>query len=156
MVAEPGDETMETMEARLQAVSAELTGIINMNIPTFTRTIDARVQTMEGTVGSIMNIERVVDENIEEKVKAQITSQRGNWTGKLILECKAILDLKPINDAKGYRVWNKKLKNAFDQARPRSREVINWLESVREKKVIEAKGKNLDETMASWPRCKSS
>ena len=65
------------------------------------------------------------------------------------MECKAILDLKPINDAKGYRVWNNKLKNAFDQARPRSREVINWLESVREKKVIEAKGEDLDETMAS-------
>ena len=65
------------------------------------------------------------------------------------MECKAILDLKPINDAKGYRVWNKKFKNAFDQARPRSREVINWLESVREKKVIEAKGEDLDETMAS-------
>ena len=45
-----------------------------------------------------------------EKVKTQITSQRGNWTGKPILECKAILDLKPINDAKGYRVWNKKFK----------------------------------------------
>ena len=143
MVAEPGDETMETMEARLQAVSAELSGIINMNIPTFIRTIDAGVPAMEGTVGSIMNIERVIDEKIEEKVKAQITNQRGNWMGKPILEFKAILDLKPINDAKGYRVWNKKFKNAFDQARPRSWEVINWLESVREKKVIEAKGEDL-------------
>ena len=60
MVAEPGHVAMENMEAGLQAINLELIGIANMNIPTFTRTIDSRMQSMEGTVGSIMDIDHII------------------------------------------------------------------------------------------------
>ena len=80
-------------------------------------------------------------------MKDQFGSQ-GGWKNKPILECKSIQDLKFLSDGKQYRVWNKKFKNALEQARPKSREVITWLETVKEKAVIETKKEDLDDTMA--------
>ena len=102
-------------------------------------------------MNSIGDVDRTVSEKVslvEERMKDQFGT-RGGWTNKQILECNSILDLKFINDAKGYRVWNKKLKNALEQARPKSRDVVTWLETIKARKVIETKGDDLDETMAS-------
>ena len=61
---------------------------------------------------------------------------KGGWRNKPILECKAIQDLKVVVDGKAYRMWNKKFKNALEQARPKSREVITWLETIKEKRIM--------------------
>ena len=36
-----------------------------------------------------------------------------------------------------YRTWNKKFKNALEQVRGYARKTINWLETVKEKDILQ-------------------
>ena len=51
---------------------------------------------------------------------------------KPILESKAISEVGKLTDAKSYRPWNRKAKNAIDQIRPTGRKVMEMLESITE------------------------
>ena len=48
-----------------------------------------------------------------------------------ILECKSIANLGTLSDAKTYRSFNRKMKNAMDQVRPASREVLEILDLIK-------------------------
>ena len=43
---------------------------------------------------------------------------------KLLLESKAIQQIRGISDAKGYRCGNRKMKNEMEQVRPKARNVL--------------------------------
>ena len=45
--------------------------------------------------------------------------------------------LEKITDGKAYRMWNTKLKNAMEQTKKKSRRILIWLESLKEKEVDE-------------------
>ena len=94
-----------------------------MNIPTFTRAIEVRIQQPETFANNTGDVDRNISDKVtlvEERRKDQFGSQ-GGWMNKPILECKSIQDLKFISDAKGYRLWSKQFKNALEQARPKSK-----------------------------------
>ena len=70
------------------------------------------------------------------KGRLEIKTEKGM---KEILESKAIQNLGKLANAKEYRYWNQRLKNAMDQARPRyGRRLMTWLEGISEKEVEEA------------------
>ena len=48
-----------------------LLGFANMKIPTFARTIDARMQNIQAFANSIGDVDRTIDGKIEEHIKAQ-------------------------------------------------------------------------------------
>ena len=52
-----------------------------------------------------------------------------------ILESKAIQDVPEITDAKGYRSWNRKMKNAMEQVRPKARNALELVEKMTEVEI---------------------
>ena len=54
-----------------------------------------------------------------------------------ILESKAIQEIGKLTDAKSYRQWNKKMKNALEQTRAQSRGMLEAVEKMTEEEVIE-------------------
>ena len=52
-----------------------------------------------------------------------------------ILESKAIQDVPGIADAKGYRSWNRKMKNAMEQVRTKARNVLELVEKMTEEEI---------------------
>ena len=145
------EQAITDMQNQVATMRQDLSGVTNMNVPTFIRTIEAKVQQIEAFVSSIGDVDKALSDKvnlIEQRLKEQFEAKSG-WGNKPILECKAIQDLKAVIDGKAYRVWNRKFKNAFEQARPKSREAIEWLETVKEQKVMDKKGEDLDDTMAA-------
>ena len=55
---------------------------------------------------------------------------------KPILESKAIQDKPGIADAKGYRSWSRKMKNAMQQVRPKARIVLELVEKMTEEGIL--------------------
>ena len=58
---------------------------------------------------------------------------------KPILESKAIQDIGTLTDAKSYRQWNKKRKNALEQTREQSRGMLEVVEKMTEEEIIQHK-----------------
>ena len=54
----------------------------------------------------------------------QGTQQHTNWSPQSILESEAIQDVDRVIDAKGYRLWKRKMKNALEQTRKKSRPAL--------------------------------
>ena len=52
-------------------------------------------------------------------------------------ESKAIQEIGKLTDAKSYRQWNKKMKNALEQTRAQSRHMLEAVEKMTEEEVIE-------------------
>ena len=76
------------------------------------------------------------------------TSKRDH---KKILESKAIQSLGKMKEAKKYRSWNLKMRNAFDQARAsHGKKVVMWLETVSEKAIDEEQEKDPTTTSLEW------
>ena len=70
---------------------------------------------------------------------------------KDILEPRAIQSLGDLEEAKEYRTWKQRLKNALDQARPKhARKVMGRLESVREWDVNDVKLNSLEVEPREW------
>ena len=84
---------------------------------------------------------------VDEKIKTAITmsKERGNLIAspwwKSVLESKAIQELGPVVDAKQYRQWNKKMKNALEQVRPNARKAFEAVEQFPEEELIDVKQK---------------
>ena len=56
---------------------------------------------------------------------------------KPVLESKAMQEVAKVADAKQYRAWNKKMKNALEQSRTKSRRVLEMIEKMTEEEVTE-------------------
>ena len=67
---------------------------------------------------------------LEGKLKAERAYER-----KSILENKAVQGLEPLSESKGYRMWNRKLKNVLEQSRRSARKLLMWLDTVTEQAV---------------------
>ena len=52
------------------------------------------------------------------------------------MESKAIQEISKLNDAKSYRPWNKKMKNALEQTRMQSRGTLEAVEKLTEEEII--------------------
>ena len=54
-----------------------------------------------------------------------------------ILASKTIQEIGKLADAKSYRQWNKKMRNALEQTRAQSRGMLEAVEKITEEEVIE-------------------
>ena len=89
----------------------------------------------------------VISTIIDEKIKTATELQGGreNRKGdrgfkgfefrKPILESKAINDLPELAEAKTYRDWNQRFKNAMEQVRPSVRMGLTFIEGIKESEV---------------------
>ena len=66
----------------------------------------------------------------EKKLKTEKPQDR-----RSVLEDKAIQGIESLSDIKGYRMWNRKLKNALEQWRRTGRKLLMWLDTVTEQAV---------------------
>ena len=67
----------------------------------------------------------------------QAPHQHTSWNARSVLESKAVQDNDQIVDAKGYRQWNRKVKNAWEQTRPKARPALEMLEKMSEESIQE-------------------
>ena len=70
---------------------------------------------------------------------AQSFANQKSNTGfsKPILESKAVQDIGALSDAKTYRRWNMRMKNAIEQTRPLARKVLDVVEKMTEEEIDE-------------------
>ena len=149
-------DQINAMEGTMSVMRQEKTGIINATseLQTMDTSITNRVHIMEnwnvpvGIAGLHARVEAresegVVANNLQEFMKEEVKhalaeKQFNHKQGFLkgILESKAIWGIRPVGEAKHYRNWNKKFKNAIDQAKPGSRYAIIFLETVSDKEVF--------------------
>ena len=52
-----------------------------------------------------------------------------------------------IAEAKQYRQWCKKMKNAIEQTRPKARKVLEIIESITEAQIVRVVGSELNESV---------
>ena len=64
-----------------------------------------------------------------------------------MLESKAISEIGKLTDAKSYRPWCRKMKNAIEQTRPYARQAIEMLEAITEDQIVNASAKDLKVTI---------
>ena len=87
------------------------------------------------------NVDAIIDSKLKTALQFSNYSNRSetnqNWS-KSVLESKAIQEIGTVVDAKQYRQWNKKMKNAIDQIRQNSRNVLDCVEKLTEDEINEA------------------
>ena len=87
-------------------------------------------------------IEMLIDSKLRTAMQFSKVGNRDEGGGqswyKSVLESKAAQEIGTVVDAKQYRQWNKKMKNAIDQIRPNSRNVLDHVEKLTEDEINEA------------------
>ena len=81
-------------------------------------------------------ISMTVDEKIKTLQAIQSSIPDRPTSHKSILESKAMQEVGKLSDAKQYRQWCKKMKNAIEQSRPKARAAIEMIEKLNEEDVI--------------------
>jgi hypothetical protein len=103
---------------------------------TFQRFIEAST-TMKSEIGQIQTDlagDKVKMDKALGEMKKSMQNMEKSGTGgvsgkteKLIMDHKGIIDMKCL-DNKGYWEWSDKFKNKLEQARPGSKNIMNWIE----------------------------
>merc|ERR1711981_503675 len=77
----------------------------------------------------------LIDSKIAAVSAALNVRKEGSWNQKSILESKAMQEVDKVVDAKTYRQWNRKMKNALEQTRTKSRPALEILEKMSEEEI---------------------
>ena len=163
-MATAGSEFVATTNQRLANAEAAFT-TVNQRIATLEAAIQNMIMPDDGRANrnlpeSILAIEtgcnkylskEYMDPYIDSKIKTafelavltqnQTSGSSGNKDNQPglrkfpILECKSMANVGTLSDAKTYRSFNRKMKNAMDQVRPASREVLEILDLIKEDAV---------------------
>ena len=88
------------------------------------RNIDSRMTTMEVALASI-GASRC--EKIGDKQKF--------W--KEVLESQAISNITKLSTPSEYRIWNRKMRNAWQEVRLHARRTLQWRDTVKEKGIAD-------------------
>ena len=87
-------------------------------------------------------IEGIIDIKLRTALQFVQNGNQGQGGGqawfKSVLESKAVQEIGNVIDAKQYRQWNKKMKNALEQIRPNSRTVLDLVEKLTEDEINDA------------------
>ena len=115
------------------AVAAQPDGNMTLNLAT---SVEARIKIIEDKFNNL-------DVIMEAKMKTMTfmndnTKSSNDFFKKPILERKAVSDIDKMSDAKSYRPFNRKLKNAMEQTRLYARKVMEMLESISEQEIIDS------------------
>ena len=92
---------------------------------------EARVVAIETAIAEIRanainqtTMELVVDAKIKTAIQMSDSGGKSQSFYKPILESRAISEVGKLTDAKSYRPWCRKMKNAIEQTRPYARKAI--------------------------------
>ena len=103
--------------------------------------LETRVLQQQQTSSNMEEIERLIDAKLRSAIVAMQPTERQpeakQHFAKPILESKAIQDVGKVADAKSYRQWNKKMKNALEQTREQSRGMLEVAEKMSEEEIIQ-------------------
>ena len=106
---------------------------------------ESRVLAIEAAIASTVNqttMETIIDAKIKTAIQMSDNGGKSQMFYKPILESRAISEVGKLTDAKSYRPWNRKMKNAIDQIRPKGRQVIEMLESITEDQITNASARD--------------
>ena len=150
MAAMDGTAVLAEINGRLNALEAGMTEVSNVvpRVAQIEMQIAGNVSAINNVVTKIQEMEAQTAGIIDMKIAAaiavmtatggmQTTPQHTNWGTRSILESKAIQDIDRVVDAKGYRQWNRKMKNALEQTRQKSRPALEMLEKMTEEMIQE-------------------
>ena len=140
-------QRLANLEHAMQATQA-LAGTLNRiegslitqdgrDIQTTMAAMEGWLQSLQYHVDNLNNRQDKSAEIVDEKIKTAMSMCNANrptpeTSRKPILESKAIQDVGKLTDANTYRSWNRKMKNALEQTRPNSREVLEIVEAIKE------------------------
>ena len=128
-------DTNRRLDVLESAVAAQPDGNVTLNL---VKTFEARVKAIEDTISKMVTPD-TLDLILEAKLKTVIfmndKKQSGDFHRKPILESKAVSDVDKLSDAKSYRPFNRKLKNAMEQVRPHARKAMEMLEAITEQEI---------------------
>ena len=131
-------DTNRRLDVLESTVAAQPDGNVTLNLVT---TIEARVKAIEDTISKMVTPD-TLDLILEAKLKTVIfmkdKKQSGDFHRKPILESKAVSDVDKLTDAKSYRPFNRKLKNAMEQVRPYARKAMEMLEAITEQEISDS------------------
>ena len=142
---------MESAQSRFGALEQAVTALnLGDGRPVAQTLIDveAMVVSVQAKIKEIEDKMNTVSDLTDEKIKTAINVNGSKPRDdnqsfrKPILESKAISDLSKLTDAKMYRQWNRKAKNAIEQTRPNGRQVLEMLELITETDVTNASVRN--------------
>ena len=137
MVARSGVDPMAAMGESDPMVGFDPSAGTATDGPAFINEVRMRLDRLEQWVeNQIKNppmYPTTAEEVIDLKIRTAIAISGGGGKGdgyfKPILESKAIQDIGKLTDAKSYRTWSRKMKNAIEQTRPKARKVLEIIES---------------------------
>ena len=75
---------------------------------------------------------RVDRDEVNTLIDAKLQATQSSKYSRPVLESKAMQEVSKVADAKQYRAWNKKMKNALEQTRTKSRRVLGLCEKMTE------------------------
>ena len=99
-----------------------------------------KIESLKAEVDQITaNLDTVLNSKISAifAAQGQQNKDRDSFQKWPILESKSVQNLGNISDSKSYRDWNRKLKNCIEQVRPKSRQVLAYLEQIKESEVLD-------------------
>ena len=131
---------MSVVEAAIEAVSAEATGLdgvkgVIQRAESISASVESGRARTEGIGKELADRIDAMEKEIKEmKDKSKDGRKSDYW--KPIMENKGMEHMKAVAESgKDYRIWNQKLKNNMDQIRPKAREILTWLEKIQEAKL---------------------
>ena len=153
MAATDGTAVLAEINSRLTALEAGMSGASNAS----SREAQIEIQIARSSsaitnmVSTTQDMEAQTGGIIDAKIAAAVVTltasggmqsppQNSNWNPRSILESKAVQDIDRVVDAKGYRQWNRKMKNAIEQTRMKSRPALEMLEKLTEENVQSEEG----------------
>ena len=127
--------TIQGLEAIDTTIANRVTIMENWNVPIGLAGLHSRTEALESAGRIASNWQDLLKEEVKKAIADKPSHKDGFLKG--ILESKAIWGIKPVDEAKHYRAWNKKFKNAIDQAKPGARDAIIFLETIPDKEVFD-------------------
>ena len=131
-------ETNRRLETLESAVATQPDGNVTLNLMT---SVEVRVKQIEDKILSMVTsdtLELILDAKLNTLKFMSDKKQSGDFHRKPILESNAVGDVDKLTDAKSYRPFNRKLKNAMEQTRPYARKAMEMLETITEQEITDS------------------
>ena len=131
-------ETNRRLETLESGVATQPDGNVTLNLMT---SVEVRVKQIEDKILSMVTsdtMELILDAKLNTLKFMSDKKQSGDFHRKPILESNAVSDVDRLTDAKSYRPFNRKLKNAMEQTRPYARKAMEMLETITEQEITDS------------------
>ena len=135
---EQGASQVSLIGEAVHAVQVEAEGGIKeviQRLESISKSVEQGKASMDGRMNQVEAKINKTEEAIKNQ-QDQSKDARKSEYWKPIMENTGIENMKSVAESgKDYRIWNQKLKNNFDQIRPKAREILTWLEKIPDAKL---------------------